>query len=342
MSSQNQLLVTGCAGFIGYHLTKRLLHQGYSIIGIDNLTPYYDVSLKKDRLKQLLPHENFTYQQISIEDGSKIKHIFSENEFESVIHLAAQPGVRYSFENPQAYIDTNITGFLSILEACRYHQPKQLIFASSSSVYGANTEMPFSEEHRVDHPLSLYGMTKKSNELMAYTYTSQFGTPTIGLRFFTVYGPWGRPDMALFSFTKSILSGKTIKVYNHGNMKRDFTYVDDIIEGIVRLIEKDNNIGDKNKKLTQPVTNTNDLPYRIYNIGNQNPVNLLEFIEVLEKKLGIQANKELLPMQAGDLSETYADVDMLVKDVDYKPNTTIKEGISRFVDWYLEYYNKKK
>ncbi|NDI34907.1 GDP-mannose 4,6-dehydratase [Chengkuizengella sediminis] len=341
MSSQNQILVTGCAGFIGYHLTKRLLHQGYSVIGIDNLTPYYDVLLKKGRLKQLLPHENFTYQQISIEDGGKINKIFSESKFMSVVHLAAQPGVLYSFENPQAYIDTNITGFLNILEACRNHQSEQLIYASSSFVYGANTEMPFSEKHQVDHPLNLYGMTKKSNELMAYTYTSQFGTPTIGLRFFTVYGPWGRPDMVLFLFTKSILSGKTIKVYNHGNMKRDFIYVDDIIEGIVRLIEK-NNMKTQDKISTKLHSNAKVLPYKIYNIGNQNPIDLMEFIEVLEKKLGIQANKELLPMRSGDLSETYADVDRLIKDVGYKPKTTIEEGISRFVDWYLEYYEVKR
>ncbi|MHB8170311.1 MAG: NAD-dependent epimerase [Thermincolia bacterium] len=333
-------LITGCAGFIGFHLTKRLLSKGYSVVGLDNLNDYYEVSLKQARLNILKVHDNFTFFQVSLEDERAINQIFSSHSISTVINLAAQAGVRYSLENPRVYIDSNIVGFLNILEACRHHKVEHLIYASSSSVYGANTKMPFSVHHNVDHPVSLYAATKKANELMAHTYSHLYGLPTTGLRFFTVYGPWGRPDMALFLFTKAILAGETIKVFNHGKMKRDFTYIDDIIEGIVRLIEKRPE-SNPNWSGDQPDPGTSYAPYKIYNIGNNQPVKLLAFISILEEKLGREAKKEFLPIQAGDVPATYADVDDLICDVGFKPRTTIEEGIGYFVSWYKDYYGVK-
>lgn len=332
-----QYLITGCAGFIGFHLSRRLLLDGYTIIGLDNLNNYYDISLKQARLSLLLEHKNFYFVQASLEDGQVMARIFSDYSFSTVINLAAQAGVRYSLINPRAYVDSNIVGFLNILEACRHHQIEHLIYASSSSVYGANTKMPFSVHHNVDHPVSLYAATKKSNELMAHTYSHLYGLPTTGLRFFTVYGPWGRPDMAYFSFTKAILAGETIKVFNHGKMKRDFTYVDDIVEGIVRLIDKK---PEPNVEWCgyQPDPGTSYAPYKIYNIGNNQPVELLTFIAVLEEKLGQKASLEYLPIQAGDVLATYADIDNLVSDTGFQPRTTLEEGISNFINWYKEYY----
>ncbi len=333
----SKYLLTGAAGFIGFHLAKRLLSDGKEIIGLDNLNDYYDVSLKKSRLDMLNQFDNFKFIKASLEDEDSIKGIFKETDIPVVINLAAQAGVRYSLENPKAYINSNISGFLNILEASRHNKVEHLIYASSSSVYGANTKIPFSVHHNVDHPVSLYAATKKSNELMAHSYSSLFKIPCTGLRFFTVYGPWGRPDMALFMFTKSILEGKPIKVFNNGKMMRDFTYVDDIVEGIVRLINKKpepNQQWDGNS----PDPGTSYAPYKIYNIGNNNPVELSEFIKAIEKKTGIEAAKEYLPMQAGDVPRTYADVDDLMKDVGFKPNASITEGIGRFVDWYRDYY----
>ncbi|HEX9060673.1 MAG TPA: NAD-dependent epimerase [Clostridia bacterium] len=333
----SKYLLTGAAGFIGFHLAKRLLTDGKEIIGLDNLNDYYDVSLKESRLDMLNQFDNFKFIKASLEDEDSIKSIFKETDIPVVINLAAQAGVRYSLENPKVYINSNISGFLNILEASRYNKVEHLIYASSSSVYGANTKIPFSVHHNVDHPVSLYAATKKSNELMAHSYSSLFKIPCTGLRFFTVYGPWGRPDMALFMFTKSILEGKPIKVFNNGKMMRDFTYVDDIVEGIARLINKKpepNPQWDGNS----PDPGTSYAPYKIYNIGNNNPVELSEFIKAIEKKTGIEAAKEYLPMQAGDVPRTYADVDDLMKDVGFKPNTSITEGIGRFVDWYRDYY----
>jgi UDP-N-acetyl-D-glucosamine/UDP-N-acetyl-D-galactosamine dehydrogenase len=325
-SSSNKILVTGCAGFIGFHLADRLLKEGYTVIGLDNLNDYYDVSLKHSRLAILQKNENFIFIEASIEDNEAIKKLFSEHWMPIVVHLAAQAGVRYSLENPEAYISSNIVGFMNILEACRNHNVEHLIYASSSSVYGSNTKMPFSVQDRVDHPISLYAATKKANELMAHTYSYLYNLKTTGLRFFTVYGPWGRPDMALFKFTKAILEGREIDIYNYGKMKRDFTYIDDIIEGIFRLINK----GD--------TTSEEKVPYKVYNIGNNQPVELMKFISILEDKLGKKAKKNFLPIQAGDVPETFADIDDLMRDVGFRPETPIEKGIEQFVEWYKSYY----
>jgi UDP-glucuronate 4-epimerase len=334
------ILVTGAAGFIGFHLIKLLCAKGYSVIGIDNLNEYYEIELKHSRLNILKKQESFTFHQVDLIDKKSIDSLFTKYNFGYVINLAAQAGVRYSIINPYAYLESNLHGFLNILEACRYNKVEHLIYASSSSVYGANKKMPFSVHDNVDHPLSLYAASKKSNELMAHTYSSLYKLPTTGLRFFTVYGPYGRPDMALFLFTKAILEGTAIDVYNHGNMKRDFTYVDDIVESISRLILK---IPEGNKEWTglQPDPATSFAPYRIFNIGNNNPVELLRFVEIIEEKLGKKAIKNFLPLQDGDVPETFADVNDLMREVDFKPSTPIEVGVGNFVDWYLEYYKKK-
>jgi len=331
------ILITGSAGFIGYHLTKKMCGLGYQVVGIDNLNDYYDVQLKKDRLANLKELRNFSFQVCDLTDKKQLNELFSTQNFQYVVNLAAQAGVRYSLTNPHAYLESNLHGFLNILEACRHNKVKHLVYASSSSVYGANKKMPFSVHDNVDHPISLYAASKKSNELMAHTYSSLFNLPTTGLRFFTVYGPYGRPDMALFLFTKAILEGKSIDVFNHGKMKRDFTYVDDIVESISRLIP---NISQPNKEWTgmKPDPATSFSPYRVFNIGNNSPVELLRFIEVIEEKLGRKAQKNLLPLQDGDVPETYADVEDLIKAVNFKPNTSIEEGVGKFIDWYLSYY----
>ncbi|MEP2670022.1 MAG: NAD-dependent epimerase [Cyclobacteriaceae bacterium] len=339
--SKKQVLVTGAAGFIGFHLSKRLLQAGYAVVGIDNMNDYYEVSLKESRLNLLKEIEGFEFRQLSIVDNENIDQLFKDNSFSFVVNLAAQAGVRYSITNPQAYIDSNIQGFINILEACRHNKPKHLVYASSSSVYGANTKMPFSVHHNVDHPLSLYAATKKANELMAHTYSSLYNLPTTGLRFFTVYGPYGRPDMALFLFTKAILEGKPIDVYNHGKMKRDFTYVEDIVEGILKLLPEAP-VGNKAWSGEAPDPATSFAPYRVFNIGNNKPVELLEFIEVLEDKLGKKAIKNFMPIQPGDVPETYADIEALEKAVGFRPSTSIEEGIGNFVDWFFEYYKVKK
>jgi UDP-glucuronate 4-epimerase len=332
-----KVLVTGAAGFIGFHLSKRLLGAGVKVLGLDNLNDYYDVNLKKARLEQLLPVDGFRFVKMDLADREGMARLFAEERFDTVVNLAAQAGVRYSLVNPYAYTESNIEGFMNILEGCRHNAVKHLVYASSSSVYGANTEMPFSVHHNVDHPVSLYAATKKANELMAHTYSSLYGIPTTGLRFFTVYGPWGRPDMALFLFTRAILEGKPIDVFNYGKMRRDFTFVDDIVEGVFRVM---NSIPAGNSAWSgaKPDPGTSYAPYKIYNIGNNSPVELIRFIEVLEKKLGTEAQKNLLPMQPGDVPATYADVDDLMQDVGFKPATSIEEGISRFVDWYRGYY----
>jgi UDP-glucuronate 4-epimerase len=333
-----KILVTGAAGFIGFHLARRYLDSGYQIIGIDNLNAYYDVKLKKSRLSMLKAHKNFIFYEGDIAEKDFMSSLFMSEKPEIVVHLAAQAGVRYSLINPHAYVDSNLTGFLNILEGCRHNGVKHLIFASSSSVYGANTLMPFSVHHNVDHPVSLYAATKKANELMAHAYASLYGIPCTGLRFFTVYGPWGRPDMALFLFTKAILENRTIDVFNEGKMQRDFTYINDIIEGVFRLTDK---IPEPNPDWhgDHPDPATSFAPYKIYNIGNNNPVELLDFIHILEKELGHTANKRMLPMQPGDVPATYADVEDLMSDVGFKPSTSIEEGIRHFVAWYREYFH---
>ena len=332
-----RILVTGAAGFIGFHLTRRLLDRGDTVVGLDNLNNYYDVGLKQTRLMLLDQEKGFNFVEADLIDADSIEKVFDQYAFERVVNLAAQAGVRYSLENPRAYIDANIVGFLNILENCRRNDVPHLVYASSSSVYGANTKMPFSVHHNVDHPVSLYAASKKSNELMAHSYSYLFKLPTTGLRFFTVYGPWGRPDMALFLFTKAILNGEPIQVFNHGKMRRDFTYVDDIVEGVIRVTDKipagnDNWSGDK----PDPATST--APYQIYNIGNHEPIELLYFIDVLEKALGQEAKKEFLSIQLGDVPATYANVEALEKDLNFLPNTPIEEGIERFVAWYRDYY----
>ena len=332
-------LITGAAGFIGFHLSKRLLEQGINVVGIDNLNEYYDVNLKKARLNELKVNSEFTFHKLDLVDREGIAKLFSENRFDYVVNLAAQAGVRYSLTNPHAYIDSNIVGFLNILEGCRNSDIKHLVFASSSSVYGANTMMPFSVHHNVDHPISLYAATKKSNELMAHTYSSLYKLPCTGLRFFTVYGPMGRPDMALFLFTKAILENRPIDVFNQGKMKRDFTYIDDIVEGVIRVTDKIP-APDTGWNSDNPDPAASYAPYRIYNIGNNNTVELLKFIEVLEDCLGKKAEKNLLPMQPGDVPGSYADVEDLVNDVGFKPSTPIEKGIKKFVEWYLDYYSK--
>jgi len=334
---QKQVLVTGAAGFIGFHLSKRLIADGYSVTGLDNLNDYYEVSLKQSRLNLLRAKANFTFAQVDLKDKAVIDQLFNDNAFNYVVHLAAQAGVRYSLTNPYAYLDSNLTGFLNILEACRHHEPEHLVYASSSSVYGANKKMPFSVHDNVDHPISLYAATKKANELMAHTYSSLYNLPTTGLRFFTVYGPYGRPDMALFLFTKAIIEGKPIDVYNQGKMKRDFTYVDDIVEGIVRLLPKAPK-RDPSWDGKHPDPASSFAPYKVFNIGNNQPVELLRFIEVLEEKIGKKAIKNFMPIQPGDVMETYADIDALEEAVGFRPTTSIEEGIGKFVDWYKEYY----
>lgn len=333
----SKLLVTGAAGFIGFHLAKRLLERGDRVVGFDNLNDYYDVTLKEARLAQLEGREGFSFVRGDLADREGMSRLFAEQGFDKVVNLAAQAGVRYSLVNPHAYIDSNISGFMNILEGCRHNGVEHLVYASSSSVYGANTLMPFSVHHNVDHPVSLYAATKKANELMAHTYASLYKLPCTGLRFFTVYGPWGRPDMALFLFTKAILEGRPIDVYNEGRMKRDFTFIDDIVEGVIRVTDL--------KPAPNPAWSgdapdpgTSYAPYRIYNIGNNSPVELLRFIEALEEKLGRKAVRNLLPIQPGDVPATCADVDDLVRDAGFAPRTTIEEGIGRFVEWYRGYY----
>jgi UDP-glucuronate 4-epimerase len=332
-----KVLVTGTAGFIGSTLAMRLLERGDEVIGIDNLNDYYDVNLKKARLARLTPHKNFTDVRLNLEDRDGIAAIFAKHKPQRVVNLAAQAGVRYSLENPYAYIDSNILGFLNILEACRHNPVEHLVYASSSSVYGSNTNMPFSEHNGVDHPLSLYAATKKANELMAHNYSHLFNMPTTGLRFFTVYGPWGRPDMALFMFTKNIIEGKPINVFNHGNHTRDFTYVSDIVEGVIRILDKSaqpNPRWDSSKP--DPASSTS--PFRVYNIGSNSPVKLMRYIEVLEECLGKKAQLNLLPLQPGDVPDTFANVDDLITDMDYKPDTTVEVGVKNFVEWYRGYY----
>lgn len=338
MKEGNIILVTGTVGFIGFHLSSLLLKNDYQVVGIDNINDYYDVKLKQDRLNILKQNHNFIFHKIDLKDKEKIDNLFSKYKFDYVVNLAAQAGVRYSIENPYAYVDSNLIGFVNILEACRNNPVKHLLYASSSSVYGGNKVAPFSTNHQVDHPVSLYAATKKSNELMAHTYSHLYKIPTTGLRFFTVYGPWGRPDMAYFLFTKNILSGKIINVFNHGKMERDFTYIDDIVEGIYKLIllaPKANPIWDE----TKDDLSSSFAPYKIYNIGNNQPVKLMKFISVLEEKLGIEANKNYMDMQPGDVLRTYADVSDLEKDIGFKPSTSIEEGLEKFVDWYKNYYN---
>jgi UDP-glucuronate 4-epimerase len=331
------ILVTGAAGFIGFHLCRRLLESGNQVVGLDNLNTYYDIRLKEDRLSQIKDHAHFRFFKIDLFDREAVAGLFKDQRFDLVVNLAAQAGVRYSLINPYAYVETNLMGFVNILEGCRHTQVKHLVFASSSSVYGANTRMPFSVHDNVDHPVSLYAATKKANELMAHTYASLYQLPCTGLRFFTVYGPWGRPDMALFLFTRAILEGRAIDVYNYGKMQRDFTYIDDIIEGIFRIINK---VPVPNPEWNGdcPDTASSYAPYRIYNIGNNQPVELMRYIEVLEDCLGKKAQKNLLPIQLGDVPATYANVDDLMQAVGFKPDTPLEKGIKYFVDWYKEYY----
>ncbi|RLA19831.1 MAG: capsular biosynthesis protein CpsI [Gammaproteobacteria bacterium] len=333
-----KILVTGTAGFIGSTLAHRLLDRGDEVIGIDNVNDYYDVNLKEARLARLKVKPGFTEARVSLEDQAAINKVFATHKPQRVVNLAAQAGVRYSLENPQAYIDANLVGFCNILEGCRHHDVEHLAYASSSSVYGANTSMPFSIHDNVDHPVSLYAASKKANELMAHTYSHLFNLPTTGLRFFTVYGPWGRPDMALFLFTKSILAGKPIDVFNYGNHRRDFTYIDDIVEGVIRILDQPAK-PNPDWSGDQPDPGSSKAPYRIYNIGNNQPVELMRYIEVLEDCLGKKAEKNLLPLQEGDVPDTYANVDDLVRDTGYKPSTPIETGIANFVEWYKEYYD---
>lgn len=339
-----KILVTGAAGFIGFFTSKVLLEKGHEVVGLDNINDYYDVNLKFSRLGELginksdaenfnnlckSTNDNFSFVRMNLEDREALPKLFEKEKFDVVCNLAAQAGVRYSLENPETYIDSNLVGFLNILECCRHNNIKHLVYASSSSVYGLNEKIPFSTDDNVDHPISLYAATKKSNELMAHTYSHLFNIPTTGLRFFTVYGPWGRPDMAMFLFTDAIVNDRPIKVFNHGKMERDFTYIDDIVEGVVRICEKQ----------TQERLDSNSL-YKVYNIGNNNSVKLLDFIKEIEFNLGKEADKNMMPIQPGDVEKTWADVDQLIKDYDYRPNTSIKEGVKSFVNWYKSYYKK--
>lgn len=326
-----KVLVTGVAGFIGYFVAQRLLADGDVVCGIDNLNDYYDVSLKHGRLEQLLPHSSFSFFPVDLADRAKIETLFQEESFDRVIHLAAQAGVRYSLQNPYAYADSNLTGFIHLLEGCRHTGIEHLVYASSSSVYGANRKVPFSTVDNVDHPVSLYAATKKANELMAHSYSHLYNLPTTGLRFFTVYGPWGRPDMAYFKFVDAIANGRPIQVYNHGKMQRDFTYIDDVVEGVVRTVRH------LPKPIVDPAFNT-AAPYQLYNIGNHSPVELMRFIEIIEQALGKTAEKEMMPMQPGDVTATYADVADLTADVGFAPSTPLEVGIEKFVAWYKDYY----
>ncbi|MGE0682739.1 MAG: NAD-dependent epimerase [Candidatus Binatia bacterium] len=332
-----RILVTGVAGFIGFHVSQRLLARGDTVIGLDSVNNYYDVRLKEDRLALLTDHERFSFHRLDLANRSGMEEVFAKEKPERVIHLAAQAGVRYSLTNPHTYIDSNLVGFLHILEGCRHNHVQHLVYASSSSVYGANTKMPFSIHDNVDHPVSLYAASKKANELMAHTYSHLYNLPTTGLRFFTVYGPWGRPDMALFIFTKAILEGRPIDVFNHGKMRRDFTYIDDIVEGVVRVTD---HLAQPNPDWSSmhPDPGTSKAPYKVYNIGNNKPVELLHFIETLENCLGKKAEKNFLPIQPGDVPETCADVEDLMRDVGFRPDTPVTTGIARFVDWYRSYY----
>jgi len=336
-----KILVTGTAGFIGFHTAQRFLARGDEVVGLDNLNEYYDVKLKQARLARLTPHSKFRFVKLDLADDLGVAELFAREEFQRVVHLAAQAGVRYSLENPHAYVHSNVVGTLNVLEGCRHHGVEHLVYASTSSVYGANTDMPFSEHRIADHPLSLYATTKRANELMAHNYSSLFKLPTTGLRFFTVYGPWGRPDMALFLFTRNILEGKPIDVFNDGHHRRDFTYVDDIAEGVVRatarIAQPDPNW---NSKAPDPASSS--APFRIYNIGNSKPVELMRYIEVIEECLGRKAVKNFLPLQLGDVPETYANVDDLVRDVGYRPATPIEVGVGKFVEWFCEYYGYKR
>lgn len=329
-------LVTGAAGFIGFHVSQRLLAAGHQVIGLDNLNDYYDVSLKQARLN-MLQSSDFRFVKMNLDDNAAMAELFAEAQFDRVIHLAAQPGVRYSLENPHAYAQANLVGHLNVLEGCRHNKVQHLLYASSSSVYGLNRKMPFSTDDSVDHPVSLYAATKKANELMSHTYSHLYGLPTTGLRFFTVYGPWGRPDMALFKFTKAMLEGKTVDVYNYGKMKRDFTYIDDIVEAIIRLQDV---IPEANSEWTvengSPATSS--APYRVYNIGNSSPVELMDYITALEEALGIEAKKNMMPMQAGDVLETSAETQPLYDLVGFRPETSVKDGVKNFVEWYREFY----
>ncbi len=332
-----KILVTGAAGFIGFHLADKLLARGDEVIGIDNLNDYYDVSLKKDRLAELEGKNNFHFEKIELSDRAKIENLFAQFQPEKVVHLGAQAGVRYSLQNPHTYIDSNLVGTANILEGCRHNEVKHLVFASSSSVYGANKKQPFSVSDNVDHPLSLYAATKKSNELMVHSYSHLYNIPATGLRFFTVYGPWGRPDMAMFIFTKAILEERELKVFNYGKMRRDFTYIDDIVDGIIRVLDKIPQ-PNPNWSALNPDPSISSAPYKIYNIGNNKPVELLHFIEVIEASTGKKAIKNLLPLQPGDVIETYADIEDLTRDTGFTPQTRIEVGIPRFVDWYRSYY----
>ncbi|WP_028313401.1 NAD-dependent epimerase [Desulfatibacillum aliphaticivorans] len=330
-------LITGAAGFIGFHLSKQLLEQGETVVGLDNLNDYYDPQLKTDRLKILRDYDNFVFEKGEMADREFMPALFEKYGFEKVTNLAAQAGVRYSLKNPHSYVDSNLVGFTNILEGCRHTKVEHLVFASSSSVYGANTDMPFSVHQNVDHPVSLYAASKKANELMAHAYSHLYGLPCTGLRFFTVYGPWGRPDMALFLFTKAILEGKPINVFNNGDMQRDFTYIDDIIQGVAKVLD---NIPDPDPDWMgdDPDPATSYTPYRLYNIGNNQPVKLLKFIELIEEALGMKAEKNMLPMQAGDVPATYADIDDLARDAGYWPRTSVEDGVRNFINWYREYY----
>ena len=333
-----KILVTGAAGFIGFHLSRRLLERGDEVVGLDNVNDYYDPSLKEDRLAMLRDYDDFGFERVDLADGEEMQRVFDDHDFGRVVHLAAQAGVRYSLTNPEEYIDSNLVGFSNILEGCRHGEVDHLVYASSSSVYGANTSMPFSIHDNVDHPVSLYAATKKSNELMAHSYASLYELPVTGLRFFTVYGPWGRPDMALFLFTDAMLNNEPIDVFNYGDMSRDFTYIDDIVEGVMRVTDQP---AEPNPDWSgdDPDAGTSYAPYRLYNIGNNSPVELMEMIEILEDCLGMEAEKNFMPMQPGDVQKTYADVEDLIEDVDFRPDTSLEEGIASFVAWYREYYD---
>lgn len=333
-----KILVTGAAGFIGSFTSKQFVEQGHEVVGIDNLNDYYDVSLKESRLDWLAELNGFQFVKAELAARDQVEAIFAEHQFDRVVHLAAQAGVRYSIENPHAYVDSNLVGFVNILEGCRNHKVQHLVYASSSSVYGLNTDIPYSTADRVDHPVSLYAATKKSNELMAHTYSHLYGLPTTGLRFFTVYGPWGRPDMAYFGFTKKILNGESIDVYNHGKMQRDFTYIDDIVEGVTRITEKIPAGAGADWTPESGDSSRSSAPYKIYNIGNHNTVQLGEFIQTIEDVLGVEADKNYMEMQAGDVVRTYANVDDLIEDVEFAPNTPLKDGIEKFAVWYRDYY----